>query len=242
MKSILVVVYIWFLTLSFVWSQTTHKWYWTIHQYPNKVVSIENRDIWFVLIKPRKTKLVFLLSWMTAESLRRNQDATMVVNAWYFGYADENTKRPFVPAWAYPWSSDISSLDDIPCSRDKNLCGRINSKTLRIQSSSHRVESNVLNAWPLLINEWIVNSEIITKHSHWLTPNYRTVLINSNRYWTFFLISTTKRTLPEVTALVQSWFPKATAINLDWWSSTSWASPDGWFNKNKILPTYFVIN
>jgi hypothetical protein len=50
------------------------------------------------------------------------------------------------------------------------------------------------------------------------------VLINSNKYGDFFFVSTEKRTLFEVASMIQKRFPKATAINLDGGSSTSWSS------------------
>jgi hypothetical protein len=240
MKKTLILAWILFVMLTSVQAKTITQWSWIINAYENKVATIENTKLWFVLIKPRKTKLVFMQDGMTARQLRQAQDATLVLNAWYFGYGDETTKRPFVPAWSYPRST-LTHPDDVPCSRDRNLCWRVDTQTLKIQTSWSPVTNSVLNTGPVLMEYWKINTEIFSKQSHRLTPNYRTVLINSNKYGNFFLVSTQKRTLLDTTVLIRSWFPNATAINLDGWSSTAWSSRDWWFNSNKVLPTYFVL-
>lgn len=242
MKKVFFLLWLSFLLLTTfqVQAKMLTSWPRVVNQYPSKVVTIENTDEWFLLIKPRKTKLVFFGDGITAKGLREVQEASVVINAGYFGYADEVTKRPFVPAWSYPYSIETNP-DDVPCSKDRNLCGRIDAQTLKIQTSWSRIEKNVLNAWPMMLELWQVNTAIIWRKSHRLTPNYRTVLINSNAYGNFFFISTQKRTLLEVSMMIQKWFPKATAINLDGWSSTSWSSQNGSYNSSKVLPTYFVL-
>ena len=216
------------------------QWPWKIDKSSTNVLTIENTELWRVLIKPRKTKLVFLWDGMTATQLRQTQNASAVVNAWYFWYANETTRRPFVPAWSYPYSIETKPSNSF-CERDKNLCGRIDAHTLRIQTSENPVTRNALNAWPMLLENWRTNTQVIARNSHWLTTNYRTVLINSNNYWSFFFVSTTKRSLLDTSSTIRKIFPNATAINLDGWSSTSWSSSRWWWNQNKVLPTYFVL-
>jgi hypothetical protein len=215
---------------------------WSVVNTYNNVLIQKNEDEWYILIKANETKLMFSKEWITASALSELKDGNIVINAWYFGYGNELTRRPFVPAWLYPSNFQIVS-DNFSCGDDKNLCGRIDTETLVIETLEwEKVTKNVLSAWPVLIENWVINSEIQNEYSHRNGWYHRTVLVNTSLSENYFLLSTKKRTLLEITYLIQELFPESTAINLDGWPSTSRAWKWDWFNTDTILPTYFVIN
>lgn len=229
-----------FLGGAFATAQSIQKWPFEIEIYPSGVVTIEDTVNDYIMIKPRNHNLIFHAQWATADQVRMMQEATMVVNAGYFGYADDTTRTEFIPAGSYPYGVE-NTASDLPCERDKNLCGRIDAGTLKVQTADRLVDDNVLNAWPMMMESWKVNTSVLQRQSHRLTPNYRTVLINTKKYGPFFFVTTKKRTLLEVAYIIQQWFPDATIINLDGWSSTSYSSSRDRYNDQKRLPTFFVL-
>jgi hypothetical protein len=212
------------------------------YNFPTGTSIVHNEEAGIILIKPKNREITFNPSWETAQDLGIKRGASIIINAWYFGYADSK----FAPAWAY--TLDNNNNNDVlfnpsHCQRDVNLCSFVNTTSLTIHRKEEQLRWSLINSWPILLKDNIINPDIYANNSHRNRSTYRTILINSPD-GPYFLLTSKRYTLPRITHMIKriSW-PTITAINLDGWSSTSiWTSQsDIYFNDHKRLPTYFVM-
>lgn len=197
----------------------------------------EFKEAGIVVIKPRKRDHVFDQSGTNVREVAGNYAAKFVVNGAYFR---RDGSGSYNPAGAL-WSGGQSSFDSTWC-KDVNLCSRFDLDTLKIDKEiqTQVVAGNMRSAGPWIVREWQINPDISKNRSHWQRKTTRTALVSSGTV-PYFVVSTTWYTLPDFSLQLQALFPSANALNLDWWSSTSFYSPKLSFNSKKLLPEFFIM-
>lgn len=198
------------------------------------VNNIVSEDI--VIIKPTWWDHMFLPKWSTVKKVSQEFKSPYVINGSYF-WKDKDWD--FHPAGTM-WTTGASTFIEGLCN-DVNLCGMYNLNTLKVSQSivSGVIEGNFRSSWPLLMREGNIVDKIKNDISHWNRETYRTALVNSP---TPYLIYTNKgMTLYSFATIIKRYFPTGSAINLDWWSSTSFYSNSTSFNSSKILPEFLLL-
>ena len=189
------------------------------------------------IIKPNTREWFFSSTWTTAQTLGTNIKANAIVNANYFWLE----KNKFFVAGHY--SSDPTPIDTSYCERDKNLCGYITTSNLHIHEWLTITKEATIAAWPLLLRDGVINTDIKERHSHRQQKTKRTALINSKK-GVFFIVTRKNYTLTGLASYIKkNFWATSTAINLDGWPSTSLrTSNTGFvFNEQARLPLFFII-
>jgi len=198
-----------------------------------------------ILIEPDWLKMVFDTDWMSADDFFELEWVT-VINWGYFWYEWEK----FIPAWELRLADRIipTTIDQ---RLDPNLSVRIHYDTEN-NSLKFSDEWDLINppwdyvffAWPMIIDNWVINGDLIWNTSHRNWKYARTFLIRKANWHPIIGISMNRINLDDLWVMLRNRAPligEFSVVNLDWWPSTSLKA--GWFERNsdKKLPWFFLF-
>ena len=205
-----------------------------------------------VLLSPRTQGLTssFLSRGSTAWSLINTTDTSCTaINGFYFGkWVEWDLFQPAGSVTFYKWLAKQSNL--IPSTTnpddDINLWVQVFYNSLNNNVSfntpikiSHGVS---FFAWPMMIENSIINPDITKKISHRSSAHYRTFLIQDDKNKAIFGISKQKISLYDLSiklSQIIKW-TSYSVVNLDGGSSTAIATSGYNFNSSKNLPSRFT--
>ena len=205
------------------------------------------------VIKPASFDILFNGLGTSALTTATTKWYDVTINASYFGWYGDGT---YFPAWVRYDNGFLITPQTIP-QKDINLQVLVYANNWSLQffdNNTHDLSSITqstpwmyFNAWPWLVKQGKINSEIVRSRSHRQSKTYRTAILRKSDGSIYFLIATQKIDLPQFivfaykSAIVQK-NDSFDLVNLDWGSSTAIRSPKLQFNAKKKLPLFIGIN
>lgn len=203
-----------------------------------------------ILFQPRRGGLTseFSTKWTSAKFLTSLKNNCVAINWFYFWRGiDGNNFQPAGPVTRYVGfnrqpiiiPSTTNPQDDVNLWVEVFYNSSLNSVSMNTPIKINRGVS--FFAWPMIIQDGEINTDLSRRISHRSTNHFRTFLIQDNRNRAIRWITTTKISLPDLARALQTimkWKVK-NIVNLDGWSSTSFSSSGFSYNTSKALPSFF---
>lgn len=212
--------------------------------------SYEYNSGYIILFQPRRLWLTseFSTQWTSAKFLTSLKENCIAINWFYFGRGiNGNNFQPAWPVTRYVGfnrqpiiiPSTTNPSDDVNLWVEVFYNSTLNNVSMNTPIKINRGVS--FFAWPMIIQDGVINPNLTKRVSHRSTNHFRTFLIQDQRNRAIRWITTERISLPNLaTALntIMKWKIK-NIVNLDGGSSTAFSFSGFSYNESKALPSFF---
>jgi hypothetical protein len=202
------------------------------------------------VITPKRFSMHFFEQWMKLSTFVDSYNCSAWLNGTYFWY---NSNGSFFPAWVwYQYGKYLK--EPYQPAKDKNLQVLFSWNTMTVDMIENDLfdfktiqwEKNrrLANAWPRLVRNGEINSDIVRQKSHWQRETTRVGIVKNPNGEIHFIVATQPISLPQF-IVFSYWVGIGTwtfnFVNLDGWSSTSLVTPYISYQSKKRLPSFICI-